>query len=339
MSAPILENAHKHIICIGAIYVDTILNVPHFPIEDQKLRAKKLTRRRGGNTGNTLEVLAQLLEHDPGLETDQDPQAIQLHLLAVLPDRQSITMALIRDSLPRVDLDHSCIFREGHMEAASSYIIQNEQNLSRTIVSINELPEMTANEFTAQASRMAIADNHGWFHFEGRIPDVTLECVQYLRSKKEFASFKISVECEKPERTGMADVARLADVVFYSRLWADSNGYDNATTFLESQISSARPGALLCCTWGAGGATAVQKSTTSHGVLEWESVHAWQPETKQSLVDTVGAGDTFVAGMLFTLSSREDWKLQEKLQFANQLAGRKVLQDGFAGLGRKIFRV
>lgn len=48
---------------------------------------------------------------------------------------------------------------------------------------------------------------------------------------------------------------------------------------------------------------------------------------------TVGAGDTLIAGMLFGLTCRvADWTLDRKLQFANELAGRKVVQEGLCGL-------
>ena len=52
------------------------------------------------------------------------------------------------------------------------------------------------------------------------------------------------------------------------------------------------------------------------------------------LSSTVGAGDTLIAGMLFGLTCREaGWALNRKLKFANELAGRKVVQEGFRGLG------
>jgi ketohexokinase len=48
----------------------------------------------------------------------------------------------------------------------------------------------------------------------------------------------------------------------------------------------------------------------------------------------VGAGDTFIAGMLYgLLDHATDWPLSRKLRFATEIAGRKVLQEGFAGLG------
>lgn len=39
----------KNIVFVGACYLDTILTVPHFPVEDEKLRATSISRRRGGN--------------------------------------------------------------------------------------------------------------------------------------------------------------------------------------------------------------------------------------------------------------------------------------------------
>ena len=46
--------------------------------------------------------------------------------------------------------------------------------------------------------------------------------------------------------------------------------------------------------------------------------------------------DTFIAGMLFALHNHNEWLLDGKLRFANELAGRKVLQEGFADLARKM---
>ncbi|RYN30967.1 hypothetical protein AA0119_g4830 [Alternaria tenuissima] len=357
------ENVVNHIVCVGAVYIDTILtyvlavcglaenkaptnrqtsSVPHFPIEDEKLRAKSITRRRGGNTANSLEVLLQLQQHDP--ETARNPRSTDLHLLAVLPEENSAASRFICESLPQVKISDVSLFRKQHQEAASSYIIQSEENRSRTIVSINQLPEMQESEFMQQVCSFTGGGGGGgdgkeqgwkkaWFHFEGRVLEITLLCVRFLR--EQFPHFKISVECEKPERTGMAEVARYADVVFYSKLWAEKNGYTDARSFLEDRRSETRDGAMLCCTWGSGGAAAVQKGKNE----VWADVKAWQAggDGQAKVVDTIGAGDTFIAGMLFAINEHGEWSLQRKLEFANELAGRKVLQEGFSGLGKKMW--
>lgn len=53
---------------------------------------------------------------------------------------------------------------------------------------------------------------------QGRAPDVTLECIHYLR--EHFPGAQISVEVEKPGRPGLQELADAADVVLYSKSWA-----------------------------------------------------------------------------------------------------------------------
>jgi ketohexokinase len=89
---------------------------------------------------------------------------------------------------------------------------------------------------------------------------------------------------------------------------------------------------LLCCTWGSGGATLVQKSSDAD---QWVSVEAWQ-SPQHPVIDTIGAGDTFIAGMLYMLTCAPDLNLLQQLSFANELAGRKVTQEGFNNLGLTI---
>lgn len=54
---------------------------------------------------------------------------------------------------------------------------------------------------------------------------------------------------------------------------------------------------------------------------------------------TIGAGDTFIAGMLYVEAlnfQEKDWDLPRKLGFANRVAGMKVSQEGFSGLHRAL---
>ena len=50
------------------------------------------------------------------------------------------------------------------------------------------------------------------------MPEVTLECMLYLR--RRFPALRISVEVEKPGREGLQELAAEADLVFYSKGWA-----------------------------------------------------------------------------------------------------------------------
>lgn len=166
------------ITAVGACYVDTILtwgalsarkrnirlsddySTPRYPQEDEKLRASTISRRRGGNCPNTLEVLQQLV---PCTSPERGPL---LNLVTVLPAQSSVaSQRIIAEFEPQVQLSH-CIYREQFEEPASSYIIKSQATGSRTIVNYNELPEMRFEEFSR------IADELGpkakWFHFEVR---------------------------------------------------------------------------------------------------------------------------------------------------------------------------
>ncbi|KAJ6438589.1 GTPase-activating protein GYP7 [Purpureocillium lavendulum] len=278
----------KHLVLVGACYLDTILRqappappairalipssfVPHYPEEDSKLRATGIESRRGGNCPNSLEVLQQLLDGRPD---------VRLYLVSCLPDRASPAAERVVSSFGArsgVDFRH-CIYRRGHAQAASSYIIRSVASGSRTIVNYNDLPEMTTTEFARIVDDFS-PDDDAWWHFEGRIPDTTIECVRLLR--RALPSSTVSVEVEKPGRPGLPELAAEADVVFYSRTWAEKHVSQRSNDEVE--------------------------------------------------------GDTFIAGMLYSLACRPaSQDLSESLAFAVRLATLKVQREGFDNLAADI---
>ena len=135
-------------------------SVDHYPVEDEKLRASSIIRRRGGNCPNTLDVLQQLLE------SNHDVSLVSLALCAVLPSSSSPGYQELRSSFaPSIDLTH-CLCREDSHEPASSYIIRSRALDSRTIINYNGLREMTSEEFISVADKLG--EGMGWCHFEVR---------------------------------------------------------------------------------------------------------------------------------------------------------------------------
>ncbi|CAG8151468.1 unnamed protein product [Penicillium olsonii] len=265
------------LVAIGACYIDTILTVPYYPDEDEKLRSSSLCRRRGGNCPNSLEVLGQLLQHGPRREGST------LSLICVLPSASSVSSNRIQEGLGDMVEIKNCIYRERFSEPASSYIIMSQASGSRTIVNYNELPEMRCDEFESAIEPFHTAAEVPWFHFEvcstrilrvpqmvrhtkdtltlnkGRVPEVTIECIRYIRHR--FPEASVSVEIEKPGRPGLQQLAEVADVVIYSKGWALNKGYTTAEDCLRKQMPKTRQASLLCCTWGDDGAAALEPTT------------------------------------------------------------------------------
>jgi len=109
------------------------------------------------------------------------------------------------------------------------------------------------------------------------------------------------------------------------------NGYQSLEECLRAQAVIAHKASLLLCTWGKDGAAALIPS---------RSIYVFSPSyiaENLQVIDTIGAGDTFMAGMLYGLICHgDDWSLLQKLQFANKIAGIKVVQEGFSGLGASL---
>lgn len=135
--------------------------MPFFPDEDSKLRASSLTVRRGGNCPNSLEVLQQLLDRQPG-------HNVTPYLISALPSAESPAAAKIRESFGKgsiVNLE-KCIYHPGYSEPASSYIIRSEATGSRTLVNYNDLPEATVDDFKSVANDLLLGGGRTWWHFE-----------------------------------------------------------------------------------------------------------------------------------------------------------------------------
>jgi ketohexokinase len=60
-----------------------------------------------------------------------------------------------------------------------------------------------------------------------------MQCVKHARQIMPDAT--ISVEVEKPHRKGLQELAAEADVVFFSKSWAEAQGYTTSKAFLEYQ--------------------------------------------------------------------------------------------------------
>lgn len=279
----------------GIATLDIINTVEGYPAEDSEVRAVEQAVRLGGNTANTLGILAQAGHecHFAGV------------LAGDLGGRRIVTELEARG----IHLDHARRMAGG--TAPTSYIALNRRNGSRTIIHHRDLPEFGMDDF------MEIpVETFDWLHFEARNCDELAAMLAYARSM--VTDQPISLEVEK-EREGLEQLWDYPDLIVFSRAFALGRGFTQPGGFLATAREWA-PRAILVLPWGDQGAWALQGDQLLHSP-------AFPPA---KVVDTLGAGDTFNAGLIHAMLSGR--ALGHALEDACRLAGRKVGQVGFDGL-------
>jgi ketohexokinase len=284
------------ILCVGSAVLDFVFSVPHHPAEDEELRAASLRIDAGGNAANTARVLRGL-GHD-------------VTLAAVLADHPS--GAPLEERLLQDGVDLSPCRRVAGMPPLSA-ILLSQAGGSRTIVHHSDTPEYGLDQF----GRLDLS-RWRWVHFEARPGEETARMVRHARAFRPEALLSIEVEKVRPGIEACFPMARL---VLFSRGSVEAAGFSRPEPFLR-EMHGRVPFTLLSAAWGSEGAWAVESDGTLHHAA------AFAPA---AVVDTIGAGDTFNAGMIGALASARP--LREALETACRLAGRKVGQVGLGDLG------
>ncbi len=280
-----------NILLVGTATLDMVYTLDHYPAEDDEMRAQALRVCRGGNAANTAVVLSQLGHH--------------CSFVGVLSDAPEANVIDSDFAYHGVDT-LSCPRVFGQPPTSSIYLSGGR----RTIVHYRDLPELTAEQFSAVD--LAPFD---WVHFEARNVPQLLLMLSRVRELQPDAT--ISLELEKP-RDGVAAAWGMADLLICSRGYAVSQGYSDPMGFLGWMRRQA-PQAELVAVWGEMGAYGVAEGS---GVVHCP---AFPPEV---VVDTLGAGDTFNAGLISC--SATGAAMPDALRAACVLAGRKCGMHGLA---------
>ena len=284
------------ILGIGIATLDIVNLVDHYPVEDEKMRACGQQIRRGGNVTNSLVVLSQL-GHDCSWAGVLAADANSAPVIADL-NAHGIDLSRCRQVAGAI--------------TPVSYITLSRSSGSRTIVHYRDLPEFGFEDFGG-------VDTGGfdWIHFEGRNVADTERMLAAL-IEHGCPRQRLSVEVEKA-RDGIEALFAHPGTLFLSRAYARAKGFRQAESVLDWARREA-PDADLVCAWGDRGAWHQRGAERIH-------VPATVPA---QLLDTIGAGDTFNAGVIDARLRGLDWPAA--LAHANDLAARKCGQYGFSGL-------
>lgn len=281
----------------GIATLDIINTVDGYPAEDSETRALAQAVRVGGNTANTLSILAQA--------------GHECSLAGVLAGDMNGHRIAAELEARGIDLRHARWVEHG--AAPTSYILLNQRNGSRSIVHHRHLPEFSLSDFMD----IDQIEANDWLHFEARNCDDLAVMLAYARSV--VTDQPISLEVEK-ERPGLDALWDYPDIIIFSRAFARGRGFEQPEVFLRTARTWASR-AILILPWGEQGAWALARDN------ELSHCPAFPPV---EVLDTLAAGDTFNAGLIHAMLSGQ--ALEDALSFACQLAGRKVGQLGLDGL-------
>lgn len=281
------------ILGVGIAALDVICDVACYPKEDEEVRAQEFRIVRGGNVTNTLVALSGL--------------GHQCYWAGTLSDESDSRYILDDLAAHKVDTTYVKQLKGGRVP--TSYVVSSSNSGSRTIVHYRDLPEYDAEAFAA-----VDLSTFDWIHFEGRN---IFELEQMLKRVAEEDGPPCSLEVEKP-RSEIERLFELPDVLIFSKNYATSQGHDSAEALLKSINRMGQQRHF--CAWGEHGGCAVDENGFFH------ASPAYSPA---QVIDTLGAGDVFNAGVIHAL---ENNSVDKALQMACRLAGKKCGQQGFGGL-------
>jgi ketohexokinase len=279
------------ILAIGNAVLDRVIDVTCYPQENTESRCLTMSERLGGNAVNSLMVLAQMGHSVSWCGT-----------LA-----QDSASHVLKQQLNAAQIDHSTAQSIKKGSTPISTILVAQDTGSRTISHFRHLPELDFEHF-AQIS----IEDYDWLHFEGRNIDALIGMFNIATA---FLTHQpISLEVEK-ERDGIDACLASANVIMFSQHFALGRGYTEPDNFLRAMQALA-PRAKLFCGWGNVGAFAMEEGHFYQALANSDTI----------VVDTLGAGDTFNAGVIDALIRGHS--TGEALELAVRLAEKKIAQHG-----------
>ena len=303
-------------VLVGVLCVDEIYDLEEYPKEDSKVRASSKIVAKGGNSGNIAVVLSRLT-------VAEDTNNCVYICAAIGEDTEG---KFLMEECKRSNVSTKLlIVRE---TTPKSVVLRTKA--TRTIVHYRNSDEVSFNEFQRVMSQIyheSVEYNDFWIHFEGRNTKETHKMMSKFSNKN---NIQLSLELER-SRTG--DEHMLLEyspkLVVFSQQYMKQQGYEDVASFFQNFLLSNGFGpkfnkiSLWVCTFGENGS--IGGLVNENSILEQFNVPA---ESVEYVIDTLGAGDTFLAGLIFALSKKA-LAGRAAVEFASKLAAEKIQRFGF----------
>ncbi|XP_065320336.1 ketohexokinase-like isoform X2 [Gordionus sp. m RMFG-2023] len=311
----------RKILIIGLSNIDIITSCTTYPQEDTDEKCEGIYIQRGGKSCEFLGSLGQ-----------------------------DWIGTLIAKDLDQLHIDSkNCPIYDQTYNSPSSVVIINTTDGTRTIRHYNPgFPELTCAYFENKINKKTIA-NYSWIHFEGRRKNLDeifkMICYTLINQKPSSTIFPftpfISVEVEKPSDLTWPHFSTLnINLYFIGKDYAKYRGFSNmneTVTILYHEMLNKSLKTMLdhdpiiISTWGELGSCALLSTSQSdtlsshYSIIECPPIHALSVNKP---LDTLGAGDAFIAAFIHSLHSFEelqqndDPKWLKFIQDANNLSER-----------------
>ncbi|XP_030373037.1 ketohexokinase [Scaptodrosophila lebanonensis] len=290
----------KTVLCVGCTVIDFVTINASFPEEDSDRRCLDGYWQRGGNASNVSTVLQVL--------------GARVEFFGMLSRADGFRVLL--EDLRKRDIGVRYCPQTDKDPPFSSVILAQDTG-SRTIVHCNKnYPYVTAEDF----KRIDLSA-FGWVHFEARCPTETIKMIQAVvdyRSKcGDELIISLDFETLYEENLNLCD---LCDYVVLSKDLALKKGWkaaQEACLGLERDLIQHRP--AIICPWGSDGAGCLDSNKNYRDMGAYKA---------NKIVDTLGAGDSFMAGFIYATLYRL-YSLSDAVDFANQVASHKITNFGY----------
>lgn len=305
----------KRVLCVGTCILN-IFHVCEGIQTDDHTRTIKGYWQRGGNASNNCTVL-QLLGTCSEYFGVLSGRATYKFLLQDFQE-----YGVIIENCPQLDIQqpYSSIFSCQY--GKENVIVPSDTNP----------PNLSYTDFKERIN----LTNYKWIHFEGRNPWETTPMINRIRryNKENDGHITISVELAKPTYD-ILTLAMRVDLVFVGRQFASHIGWKTPkeTVFSlrellsilqlredkrDSELDLCFCNSHLICPWASDGVHVL--------TAQYEYYHIPPPPPIQVL-DTIGAGATFVAAVIHSLISR-NMSIREAVEFGTRVAAFKMQYRG-----------
>ena len=301
--------AGKRILIVGVVALDITTIVEEYPEEDTEIMAIEHYVSRGGNAGNSATVLGHL--------------GANVEFFGTVVKNRDYEFLLNDFKNNKVKTENIVVLDQERHSPPVAFVWVSDKAKTRTIVAdFERVTELTNEDF----EKLDLS-HYKWIHFEGRknVSDIVsmIEIIDdYNNDKRITDQIKVSVEIELPKSVcpKLEDLFDKANYIFVSKDYCREEGYISKEEAVGGLLKRCKSNATVICPWGEDGAAAANKKQVATSLV-------YPPS---ELVDTVGAGDTFMAGTIFSLCA--DKSIDHAIRFGCQVAGAKCGMRGYSGL-------